>query len=78
MTFSPIARGIFFIVTNELIFVVAWCAIKIVGRRIPLFEITFFRSAIPLLFLFPMARWKHGSLRGKNLASSSFTHCLAA
>lgn len=65
MTLPPIARGIFFLVISELIFVVAWCAIKVVGVRIPLFEVTFFRSAVPLLFLFPLTRWKHGSLRGK-------------
>nr|HPM41187.1 DMT family transporter [bacterium] len=53
----------------QILFVAAWTAIKEVGVRIPLFEITFFRSITSVIILVPLVRLRSGSLRGKAIKS---------
>ena len=50
----------------QSIFVLVWTAIRYVGERLPVFEITFFRAAISLIILLPITHLKHGSLKGKS------------
>jgi drug/metabolite transporter (DMT)-like permease len=59
-------KGIAFMVSSQLLFVLAWTFIKFLGERLPLFEIVFFRAFISLLILVPFT-WLHlRSFRGKN------------
>ena len=57
--------GIMYEVASELIFVVAWAGIKMLGSRLPLLEVIFFRSASALLLLIPMVHLRHGMFRGQ-------------
>lgn len=43
-----------------------WALIKAQGDRIPLFEIVFFRGLAGFVILYPIARVRSGSLRGRN------------
>lgn len=52
-------------IASELIFVGAWCAIKTLGRNLPLFEVVFFRSAASLPLLIPLIHLRRRSFIGK-------------
>ena len=67
MDLKPVTKGIIWMSLSQLLFVVAWASIKLVGERIPLFEITFFRSAISVVVLVPLVGIRLGSFRGKAL-----------
>jgi drug/metabolite transporter (DMT)-like permease len=61
--------GIFWMVLAQLLFVAAWTAIKMLGSRLPLFEIVFFRAFISLLALLLIAIMREKSIKGRNYAA---------
>ena len=65
MSMRPATRGILWMSASELVFVAAWASIKILGRHLPLFEVTLFRAASSLALLVPLVWWQHGSFRGR-------------
>lgn len=62
-------KGIICMAIAQSIFVLVWTAIRFVGERLPVFEITFFRAAISLIILLPLTHLKQGSLKGKSWAT---------
>ncbi len=69
MALSKTTKGIICMAIAQSIFVLVWTAIRSVGERLPVFEITFFRAAISLIILLPLTHLKHGSLKGKSWAT---------
>lgn len=65
MTRRDTATGIAWMLAGELLYVVCWSAIKLLGSRLPLFEIVFFRCFLSLFLLVPMTWMRHGSFRVK-------------
>lgn len=65
MALRPMTVGILWMSLSELIFVAAWCGIKALGRHLPLFEITFFRSIASVILIAPLVFLRQGSFRGK-------------
>lgn len=61
----PTTQGVLLMSASELIFVAAWVSIKILGRHLPLFEVTLFRAAASLVLLVPLVWWQQGSFRGR-------------
>ncbi len=69
MSSRETAKGIFWMVAAEFVFVACWCAIKFLGGRLPLFEIVFFRAAISLVILIPLTYVRLKSFRIYNYRS---------
>ncbi|HPQ81036.1 MAG TPA: DMT family transporter [bacterium] len=65
MKLKPAMKGILWMALAQTAFVVAWSCVKLVGERIPVFEITFFRSAISVVLIVPLVHLRRGSLRGR-------------
>jgi drug/metabolite transporter (DMT)-like permease len=70
------AIGIGWMIAGELLYVVCWSAIKVLGSRLPLFEIVFFRSFLSLFLLIPMMHVRHGSFRVKFPAMLLLRSCV--
>lgn len=69
MSAQNILRGIVWMLAAETVYVACWCAIKMLGSRLPLFEIVFFRAFFSVLILAPLTWVRVGSFRFHNLRS---------
>ncbi len=56
--------GIILMCLSQILFVCSWTTIKIVGQRLPLFEIILFRALFSLIILAPLTHWHMGTFRG--------------
>ncbi len=64
MKLGKTARGIIWMILAQIVFVTTWTAIKTLGKRLPLFEIIFFRAFFSSLILLPLTHWRIGTFRG--------------
>lgn len=69
MALRPTTVGILWMSASELVFLLAWCSIKVLGRHLPLFEIVFFRAAVSLVLLIPVMKWSGSPFRGRALGT---------
>lgn len=63
---SRTTKGILWMITAQISFVAVWAAVKLVGGRLPLFEVILFRSLLSLIILAPLTYLHEGTLRGSS------------
>ena len=59
-------RGIIWALFGQSTFVIVWVLIKMIGARLPIFEVVFFRALFSLIILIPLTGWHHGSFKGND------------
>lgn len=72
MSRHALVAGILWMVAAQLLFVAAWTSVKVLGARLPVFELVFFRAFISLLVLILLAILRERSIKGKNYRALLF------
>jgi len=73
-----IVCGILWMITAQVLFAASWAAIKLLGNRLGVFEVVFFRGAISFVLLLVLTLIRERSLKGSNYRALFFRSLFGA